>query len=133
MSIFFQTNSMPHYRCCVGGCNNDNRWPEKMIKRGHVKDDLKFHYITKDPVKRKIWETNIGKGRTDFKATDNQTVCSNHFEYGKPTFLSPNPTLFLVKSDQNKKSPRKRRKIVKHGLHTQKHFRTRINTRHVLF
>jgi len=36
-------------------------------------------------------------------------VCSNHFEYGKPTFASPNPTLYLVTSDKNKQSPRKRK------------------------
>lgn len=102
---------MPHYRCCIGGCDNDNRWPQKIIKRGHVQGEMKFHHMTKDPAKRKIWEANISKGRLGFKATNNHMVCSNHFEHGKPTFQSPNPTLFLVKSDKNKKSPKKRRKL----------------------
>ena len=106
---------MPHYRCCVGGCDNDNKYPDKIVKRSHVEGELKWHYMTKDPAKRVIWENNIGKGRKDFKATDHQVVCSNHFQFGKPTFSYPNPTLYLKVSDGTKKSPRKRRKIVKHS------------------
>lgn len=104
---------MPHHRCCVGCCHNDSRKPEEMCKRGHV-DELKFHYMTKDPEKRKTWEANIRKGRPDFKATDHQVVCSNHFPYGAPTFNHPHPTLYLVESDRQRKSPclRKRRKLI---------------------
>ena len=58
---------MPHYRCCVCGCSNDNKWPEKIIKRGHVEGELRWHCM-----KRKIWEVNIGKGRLNFKATNHQ-------------------------------------------------------------
>jgi len=105
---------MPHHRCCVGCCTNDSRWQEKIIKRGHVQDQLKFHYMPKEPSKRKIWENNISKGRIDFQATDYQVVCSNHFQYGAPTFQFPNPTLFLVNSDNTKQSPRKRRKLNLH-------------------
>lgn len=106
---------MPHYRCCVGGCDNDNKRPMDVVKRGHVTGEMKWHYITKDPVKRAVWEANIGKGRQNFKATNHQVVCSNHFQYGKPTFSAPNPTLYLRKSDDIKKSPIKRRIIVRHA------------------
>jgi hypothetical protein len=36
---------------------------KKNMKRGHVKE-LKFHYMTKDPGKRQIWEQNVVKGRS---------------------------------------------------------------------
>ena len=68
-------DNIPHYRYYVDGCDNDNRWPEKIIKRGHVPGELTFHYMTKDPTKRKA---NIGKGREGFKATNNHMVCVNH-------------------------------------------------------
>lgn len=99
-------------------CENDNRKPEKIIQKGHVEGELKFHYMTKDLSKRKLWEANIGKGRKNFEATDYQVVCSNHFLYGAPTFEEPNPTLYLVKSDDRKKSPRKRRKLEWHTTET---------------
>ena len=53
----------------MGGCNNDNIWPEKIIRRGHV-GELSFHHKTKDSTKRKIWEADIGKGKAGFKATN---------------------------------------------------------------
>lgn len=106
---------MPHYRCCVGGCNNDNWYPQKYVIRSHVHQlqngQLKFHYMTRDTEKRKIWEKNISKGR-DFEAKDHHVVCSNHFEYAKPTYQFPNTTLFLTESDTKfKKSPVKRRRV----------------------
>ena len=45
---------MPHYRCCVGGCDNDSRYPEKVLKRGHVPGDLTWHYFPKDLKERAI-------------------------------------------------------------------------------
>ena len=46
---------MPAYRCCVSGCNNDSRYPNRQVKRSHVKHDLKFHYFPKDPSKKIEW------------------------------------------------------------------------------
>ena len=100
---------MPVYRCCVGGCNNDSRYKDKIIKRSHVNGELRWHYFPKDPVKREQWRKNVSKGLFGFVASDHRTVCSNHFEYGKPTYGSPNPTLYLVPSDVKKPSPRKRK------------------------
>ncbi|PFX11930.1 THAP domain-containing protein 11 [Stylophora pistillata] len=100
---------MTVYRCCVGGCDNDSRYKEKIVKRSHVEGELRWHHIPKQPEKRKQWTKNVSKGLSGFVASDHKTVCSNHFEYGKPTFASPNPTLFSVPSDKNKSSPRKRK------------------------
>ena len=99
---------MPHYRCCVGGCDNDSRYPEKILKRGHVTGNLTWHYFPKDPEERAIWVKNISKGLEDFVLSDYKVVCSNHFQYGKPTFSCHAPTLYLVFSDKSKRSPRKR-------------------------
>ena len=100
---------MPHYRCCVGGCDNDSRYPEKVLKRGHVTGDLTWHYFPKDPKERALWVKNISKGLEDFVVSDYKVVCSNHFQFGKPTFSSHVPTLYLVASDTSKRSPRKRK------------------------
>ena len=104
---------MPHYRCCVGGCNNDSRYSEKIVKRGHIEGELHWHHIPKDPKKRAEWTEQISKGLKNFVASDNRVVCSNHFQYRKPTFTSCKPTLYLVQSDKIKSSPRKQRFINK--------------------
>ncbi len=104
---------MPCYRCCVGGCDNDSRYKENIVKRGHVEGELKWHHFPKDKDARATWVTNISRGRKDFTASDYKTVCSNHFQYGKPTFSSPHPTLYLVKSDECKKSPKRRKRIAR--------------------
>eukprot|EP00794_Sanderia_malayensis_P016401 gene16401-18038_t len=100
---------MPVYRCCVGGCYNDSRYVDKIVKRGHVDGELRWHHFPKQPEKREQWTRNVSKGLCGFVASDHKTVCSNHFQYGKPTFAAPNPTLFLVESDKKKSSPRKRK------------------------
>ena len=40
-------------RCCVGSCNNDKRYPDKIVKRSHV-EILRLHRFTEDPAKRKL-------------------------------------------------------------------------------
>lgn len=97
-----------HDRCCVGGCSNDKRYPNKYVKRSHI-TDLKFHITPSDTEKRQIWEKQIGKGREGFKIGASMHVCSNHFQDAKPTTANPYPTLFLTESDIKKKSPVKRK------------------------
>ena len=104
---------MPVYRCCVGGCDNDSRYPDKIVKLGHVEGELRWHYIPKDPDTRKKWADQISKGLENFKASDHRVVCSNHFEYGKPTFASPIPTKYLIASDKYLASPKKRKPVIK--------------------
>ena len=101
---------MPNYRCCVGGCNNDSRYPDKVIKRSHV-TVLKYHYFPKDPEKKNLWVSEVKKGLVDFSVSNNKVVCSNHFQYGKPTYASPYPTLYMTLRSTQKGSPCKRRKL----------------------
>ena len=103
---------MTRDKCCVSGCNNVKDKPENWIVRGHV-TELTFHHFPKGDIRAK-WETMIRKAldKSKFSATDNTLICSNHFEYGKPTFSSPHPTEFLTVSDQRwKKSPKRRRRL----------------------
>ena len=96
-AFFFRyknTVEMPNYRCCVGGCNNDSKYLDKIVKRSHVKE-LKFHHFPKDESKRQLWKEQVDKGLDEFIVSDNKVVCSNHFEYGKPTYASPVPTMFM--------------------------------------
>ena len=50
---FKNTVEMPNYRCSVGGCNNDSRYLDEIVKRSHVKE-LKFHHFPKDESKRQL-------------------------------------------------------------------------------
>ena len=101
-------------KCCASGCHHYRDKPEEWKLRGHVME-LKFHRFPSGE-ERQIWESMIRKGldKSNFKATNNSFVCSNHFEYGRPTPLSPHPTLFLTMSDSKwKKSPHRRRRTMK--------------------
>ena len=101
---------MPNHRCCVAGCDNDSRYPEKYVIKEQVTGGLRFHYFPKDTNKCKQWVGEISKGLVGFKATKNTVVCSNHFEYGKPTFKSGVPTKHLTVRSLYI-SPKKRRKL----------------------
>ena len=46
-------------RCCVGGCNNDDRYPKKYVVRSHVKV-MRFFRFTQAKDKRQI--NNIAPG-----------------------------------------------------------------------
>ena len=93
---------MPAYRCCVSGCNNDSRYPNRQVKRSHVKHDLKFHYFPKDPIKRIEWVKQVSGGLHNFVASDHKSVWSNHFVHGKPSSMHPAPILYLVVNDISK-------------------------------
>ena len=53
----------------------------------------------------------VEKGLVDFVVSNNKVVCSNHFQYAKPTFACPVPTIFMSVRSNEKPSPNKRRKI----------------------
>ena len=100
-------------KCCVSGCQNRKGCPEEWMVRNHV-EELKFHVFPPDADLRSKWEFSIRKAldKKSFTAADHKVVCSNHFEYGKPTPLSPTPSIFLTESDLKwKRSPHRRRKI----------------------
>ena len=86
---------MPNYCCCVGGCDNDSAYPKTLVKRSHV-TELKFYYFPKDETKRQLWKKQVDKGLERFVVTNNKFVCFNHFEFEKPTYASPIPTLFMT-------------------------------------
>ena len=58
-------------RCCVGPCDNDTRYPQKLVKRNTV-SDIKWHKlpsygdIEKVRIKREKWIQAIQKDRADF-------------------------------------------------------------------
>ena len=41
---------MVHKRCCMGPCNNDSRYPEKLVKRGTV-ENIKWHKFPQVDIK----------------------------------------------------------------------------------
>lgn len=59
--------------------------------------------MTKDPAKRKIWESNIGRGKADFKANDSEVACSNRFAYGAQWQAKPNKSKVRSNSHIEKK------------------------------
>ena len=85
-------------RCSIGCCNNDRRYPSRLVIRSNV-NNLQFHGLRKDPKLREIWYSNIKQGRLDYVPSEHAKVCSNHFEDGERTFRCNIPTLFLTESD----------------------------------
>ena len=78
---------MPNYRCCVGGCNNDSRYPEKLVVKSHV-TQLKFHYFPKNGAKRAKWVAQISKGLVGFKVSDNKVYVPTILNVGNQHFCA---------------------------------------------
>ena len=51
---------------CVGGCNNDQRYPDLVVKRSHV-SELIWHRCPKGVTLSELWRERVSKGRKDFK------------------------------------------------------------------
>ena len=103
-------------RCAVGECNNARKYPEKFVIKLHTSAfdtslQLRFWKCT-DPKLYPKW--TFACNRKNFKFGKYNVVCSNHFEYGRPTDVSPVPTLYLKGYDDEpslavkRKSPAKR-------------------------
>ena len=85
-------------RCAVFGCGNDRRFKAKYIIKSHISafdgsNKLRF-WKCRDKNQYKIWTTLLNKN--DYSVNGNTRVCSNHFKYGRPTDVEPNPTLYLT-------------------------------------
>ena len=82
-------------QCCVGGCDNDRRYPDKWLIHSHV-GRLSFHKPNNQMVE--AWSRQVQKGRKDFAIGKSResvvVVCSNHFQDGKPTKGNPLPIFF---------------------------------------
>ena len=50
-------------RCSVGTCDNDTRYQERFIVKGHVQK-LMFHRFPRNEEKRKTWTSLTSKGRS---------------------------------------------------------------------
>ena len=78
--------------CCVWGCENDRRYPEKQIIKPHV-GILRF-YSPLNENDRKNWNKLIN--RLSFTAKMTSKVCSNHFSLGyRCKTTCRNPTLYM--------------------------------------
>ena len=65
-SIQFSHKKMgKNYRCCVGPCDNDQRYPEKIKKRSHGVA-IKRHHFPINEERRQEWIEMISKGRENF-------------------------------------------------------------------
>ena len=106
----FNNNSkkMVNDRCVIGCCDNNKRYPDRMIIHSYVTSrKLVFHKIPVNEERWKAWIHAVSKGREAFDPPKNFKVCSNHFINEKPTHSNPDPTLFLTISTntvQNNKS-----------------------------
>ena len=60
----------PHDWCIiVGCCNNDKRYPERMIVHSNVKDGkLVFHKLPVNEERKRAWIHAVSKGREDFES-----------------------------------------------------------------
>jgi hypothetical protein len=85
-------------RCSVGVCNNDRRYPEKILVRSHV-SNFQFHGSPKAQKLRQIGHDKIRQGRQNYIESTYVKICSNHFEDGERTFRCSVPTLLKTKSD----------------------------------
>ena len=59
---------MPHDICIVGCCNNDKKYPERMIVYSIVKyGKIVFHKLPVNEERQKAWIHVVSKGREDFE------------------------------------------------------------------
>ena len=72
---------------------------------------LKLYYFPKDETKWQLLKKQVDKGLEGFVLTNNKVPCSNHFEFGKPTYATPIPMLFMTMRNAEEPPPKKQRKI----------------------
>ena len=102
-------------RCAVGKCNNAPKYPEKFVIKPHIfafdtSLQLRFWKCT-DPKLYPKW--TFACNRKNFKFGKYNVVCSNHFEYGRPTAASHVPTLYLKGYDDESSLAVKRKSHAK--------------------
>lgn len=70
------------HRCFVGPCDNNKRYPEKLLKITNFKELKWYCFPTKNEEKTKIWVNQQNYSR----------ICSNHFLDRKATKRNVHPT-----------------------------------------
>ena len=99
-------------RCCVGPCDNDKRYPDKIKKRSHV-EAMKWHRFPKSEARRQEWVARISKGGENFHSGKWTYVCLNCFRDGEPSTRYLNLSLFLTRHNEMQAAPKKRRSPAK--------------------
>ncbi|XP_065055398.1 uncharacterized protein LOC135683924 [Rhopilema esculentum] len=94
--------------CAVWGCDNDRRYPDKYVIKEHISAFDGCKHIRFWSCKEKFFRTWSKLINRDLKVGKSTKVCSNHFQYGKPTDSCPHPTLFL-KGYDGPSQPKRRR------------------------
>ena len=56
-----------HSRCVVGICDNDKRFPNKMVKHSYVQGDIKIHKLPVNNQIKRAWIAQVSKERKDFQ------------------------------------------------------------------
>ena len=74
-------------RCAVGACKNARKYPERYVIKPHIaafNTSLSLHFWKcSDPKLYPKW--TFACNRKNFKFGKNNYICSNHFQYGRPT------------------------------------------------
>lgn len=65
------------------------------MKRSHVKEQ-KSHRFPKNESKKQLWKGKVDKDLDGFIVSDKKVVCFNQFEYERPTYASPVPSMFMT-------------------------------------
>ena len=95
-----------HSRCAVGVCDNDKRFPNKMIKHSNVQSDIKMHKFPVNNERKRVWITQVSKGRKNFQPSRSVFVRSNHFVDCKTSKENLDPTMFLTISTNTAPKPK---------------------------
>ena len=113
MRIFFESiadNIMGKSdRCAIGACNNSRKYRDKQLILPHItafdgNKELRFWKCSDVQLFPK-WTAACYRKHFSFKK--HHVICSKHFEFGRPTTVSPNPTLYLKGYYTNERSKRK--------------------------
>ena len=115
-------------RCAVGTCKNARKYKDKYVIKPHISAynnslQLKF-WRCSDPKLYPKWTAACN--RKNFKFGKNNFICSNHFQYGKPTSVSPIPTLFLKGYNDDMETTPKRKAPTSREFVTPKMKRQKI-------
>ena len=97
-------------RCAVYACNNARKYKDKYIVKPHISafdgsSELRFWSCTNQKLYAK-WTNACNRKNFSFKK--HHVICSNHFQYGRPTDVSPCPTLYLKGYDETSSAPKRK-------------------------
>ena len=86
----------PYDRCINECCNNDKRYPERMIVHSNAKDGkLIFHKLPVNEERKKFWIHAVSKGREDFESVALHSVALHSQSVALQKVLK-NPHILLM-------------------------------------